>query len=142
MPKGYLFDTIACSRWRRGDSVLRSKVRDLPPDAAFYTSVISVGELALGIHKAPPEYREKLYQRTKQMLSRFKDILEVTDEVANKYGYIVAQVPPGQHIGQNDYWIAAIALTHDLVLISNDPDFDRVPELRKENWLSPSPFSF
>jgi predicted nucleic acid-binding protein len=48
----------------------------------------------------------------------------------------VAQAPPGHHIGQNDYWIAAIALTHHLVLITNDPDFDRVPDLQKENWLA------
>lgn len=41
----------------------------------------------------------------------------------------------GQHVGQNDYWIAALALTYNLVLITNDPDFDRIPGLRKENWL-------
>lgn len=135
MPKGYLFDTVACSRWRRGDAALRSKVEALPSDAALYTSVISVGELTLGIHKAPQEYKEKLWQRTHEMLARFESIFEVTREVADRYGDIVSQVPPGQHIGQNDYWIAAIALTHDLVLITNDPDFDRVPRLQKENWL-------
>lgn len=135
MPKGYLFDTVTCSRWRRGDAALRSKVAALPSDAAIYTSVINVGELTLGIHKAPEELKEQLTQETQEMLAHFKAILEVTREVAEEYGKIVAQVPPGQHIGQNDYWIAAIALTHDLVLITNDPDFDRVPELRKENWL-------
>ncbi len=135
MPEGYLFDTVACSRWRRGDVVLRSKVEALPSDAALYTSVISVGELTFGIHKAPPQHREKLQQRTQEVLSRFRSILEVTREVADRYGGIVSQVSPGQHIGQNDYWIAAIALTHDLVLITNDPDFDRVPGLQKENWL-------
>jgi predicted nucleic acid-binding protein len=47
-----------------------------------------------------------------------------------------SEVSPGVHIGQNDYWIAAIAMTHNLVLITNDPDFDRVAGLEKENWLS------
>lgn len=135
MPNGYLFDTVTCSRWRRGDPTLRTKVEALPTDAAIHTSVISVGELTLGIHRAPEEINEKLAQATRQMLRRFKAILEVTREVAEEYGRIVAQVPPGQHIGQNDYWIAAIALVHDLVVITNDPDFDRIPELRKENWL-------
>jgi predicted nucleic acid-binding protein len=69
------------------------------------------------------------------MLTQFKTILEVTREVADRYGEIVSQVPPGQHIGQNDYWIAAIALRNDFVVVTNDPDFDRVPGLRKENWL-------
>ena len=135
MAKGYLFDTVACSRWRRGDVTLRAKVEALPLEAALYTSVISVGELILGIHKAPQEHKEQLWHRTQELLGRFTAILEVTHGVAEKYGELVAQVPPGQHIGQNDYWIAAIALTHGLVLITNDPDFDRVPGLEKENWL-------
>ena len=130
MPEGYLFDTVACSRWRRGDVVLRRKVEALPPEAALYTSVISVGELTLGIHKAPEEYKERLRQRTQELLTRFTTILAVTREVAERYGDIVSQVPPGQHIGQNDHWIAAIALTHGLVLVTNDPDFDCVPGLR------------
>jgi len=49
MPEGYLFDTVTCSRWRQGDAVLRRKVETLPPDAILYTSVISVGELTLGL---------------------------------------------------------------------------------------------
>lgn len=135
MPEGYLFDTVACSRWRRGDTSLRRWVEALPSDAALYTSVISVGELIFGIHKAPPQHKERLWQRTQEMLSQFKSILEVTREVADRYGEIVSQVPPGQHIGQNDYWIAAIALRNDFVVVTDDPDFDRVPGLRKENWL-------
>jgi predicted nucleic acid-binding protein len=136
MPEGFLFDTVTCSRWRRGDRVLRQKVEALPAEAVLYTSVINVGELTFGICKAPREHQARLRQRTQEMLARFHSILDVTPPVAETYGTIVAQVPPGQHIGQNDYWIAAIAVTHDLVLITNDPDFDRVPGLRKENWLA------
>ncbi len=132
MPNGYLFDTVTCSRWRRGDPTLRTKVEALPADAVIQTSVITVGELTLGIHRAPEELKERLAQATRQMLGRFQAILEVTRDVAEQYGRIVAQVPPGQHIGQNDYWIATIALTHDVVLITNDPDFDRIPGLQKE----------
>src|SRR6266511_2931285 len=135
MPEGFLFDTVTCSRWRRGDRMLRRRIEALPMDAALYTSVISVGELTFGIHKAPYEYQERLWQRTREILARFQSILEVNREVADRYGTIVAQVPPGQHIGQNDYWIAAIALTHNLVLITNDPDFDRIHGLPQENWL-------
>jgi tRNA(fMet)-specific endonuclease VapC len=136
MPEGFLFDTVTCSRWRRGDRVLRERVEALPADAILYTSVISMGELAFGIYRAPQEYRERLRQRTQEMLARFSSILEVTHAVAETCGTIVAQVHPGYHIGQNDYWIAAVALTHNLVLITNDPDFDRVPGLQKENWLA------
>jgi hypothetical protein len=30
MPEGFLFDTVTCSRWRRGDRVLRQRVEALP----------------------------------------------------------------------------------------------------------------
>ena len=104
-----------------------------------------------------------------ELRARFQSIVEVTREVADRYGTLVAQVPPGQHIGQNDSWIAVITLTHNLVLIkypcksflisfsvssqyfqgehrflyqriygrvlTNNPDFDRIQGLPKENWL-------
>lgn len=53
MPEGFLFDTVTCRRWRRGDRILRRRVEALPVDTALYTSVISVGELSFGIHNAP-----------------------------------------------------------------------------------------
>jgi tRNA(fMet)-specific endonuclease VapC len=41
----------------------------------------------------------------------------------------------GRIIGANDLMIAAIALTHDLTLVTNNGgEFYRVPGLRVENW--------
>jgi len=41
----------------------------------------------------------------------------------------------GQVIGGNDLLIAAIALTHDLTLVThNGGEFNRVPGLRVEDW--------
>src|SRR5712691_2766424 len=86
MPEGFLFDTVTCSRWRRGDRILRRRIEALPMDAALYTSVMSVGELSFGIHNAPYEYQERQWQRTREILARFQSILEVTREVADRYG--------------------------------------------------------
>lgn len=37
------------------------------------------------------------------------------------------QVPPSMlHITENDLWIAAVAVTHDLILVARDKDFDSV----------------
>ncbi|MGH8499346.1 MAG: PIN domain-containing protein [Methylococcales bacterium] len=42
----------------------------------------------------------------------------------------------GTPIGANDLWIAAHALTEDLVLVTNNlREFDRVPGLNAENWV-------
>ncbi len=43
----------------------------------------------------------------------------------------------GKIIGGNDLMIAAIALTHDLTVVTNNCDeFSRVPGLRVEDWTS------
>jgi len=131
---GYLLDTVICSRLRRADPAVVSRMASLPEETAIYLSVITVGELLKGIHLAPANRREKLMQQTEELVDKFP-LLDVTLAVAEKYGEIVSKVPPGQHIGQNDYWIASTAMSHDLVLVSSDPDFDRVDGLRKENWL-------
>jgi tRNA(fMet)-specific endonuclease VapC len=45
----------------------------------------------------------------------------------------------GQMIGIHDSWIAASCIAHDLTLVTaNLREFNRVPGLRIENWLSPS----
>ena len=42
---------------------------------------------------------------------------------------------PGQVIGGNDMLIAAIALTHDLTVVThNSGEFNRVPGLQVEDW--------
>ena len=42
-----------------------------------------------------------------------------------------------RRIGREDAWIASIALAHDAtVLTANKSDFQQVPELKVENWLT------
>ena len=40
----------------------------------------------------------------------------------------------GETIGGNDYLIAAIALVHDLTVVTNNSEFRRVDGLRVEDW--------
>jgi predicted nucleic acid-binding protein len=41
----------------------------------------------------------------------------------------------GKPISDLDLMIAAITMKHRGVLVTNDRDFERLPELRCENWL-------
>jgi predicted nucleic acid-binding protein len=138
--RGYLLDTNHLTRLRRKhpdrDGALLKKIAALEDGTALYASIISVGELWLGIDNAPIEHREKLLEETQQMLREdLTGILPIDEGVAKQWGEMMVQIPKGQHTGGNDSWIAATALAHDLILLTADPDFDVVPRLQKENWL-------
>lgn len=91
---------------------------------------------------------------TLQALSRLAEPFAVNKHVANEYATIRAnyakglmpqaldrkvkgkhvetwhqQVPPSDlQITENDLWIAAVAVTHDMTLVSRDKDFTKVKE--------------
>jgi tRNA(fMet)-specific endonuclease VapC len=83
-------------------------------------------------------------------------VLPVDDETATIYGHfkaeILEQLGPKEKskmrrarieelgIGENDLWIAAVALQHGLTILSADSDFGRMKAVRQfplETWLSP-----
>jgi tRNA(fMet)-specific endonuclease VapC len=64
--------------------------------------------------------------------------LSFDDSCAHDYGLIRADLAAqGKVIGANDLMIAAIARTHDLILVThNTGEFSRVVGLRVEDWES------
>jgi predicted nucleic acid-binding protein len=70
-------------------------------------------------------------------MARYDDFLasiEVVDldmEVARSYAALRSTLrASGQLMSDNDLWIAATALRHDLTLISRDKAFDRIADLK------------
>lgn len=52
-------------------------------------------------------------------------------ETAEHYARLFVQLKrAGTPIPHNDLWIAALALQHDLVLITRDKHFEKIPQLR------------
>ena len=96
-------------------------------------STITVSELQYGVAKSA--HREKDQQR----LGEFIAPLEILtcDEIATiTYGDIRFQLEKrGQQIGPLDLLIAAHALSHNLILVTNnDKEFKRIKNLKVENW--------
>lgn len=73
--------------------------------------------------------------RNEGLLQRFlaKDTVDVLFpgiETAEQYGRLFAQLKrAGTPIPNNDLWIAALALEHNLRLITRDHHFERIPQL-------------
>lgn len=80
--------------------------------------------------------RRKLMLAVRAVLQSVVGLLPVTSSVAQRYARIKAELAlRGTPIPVNDIWIAATALEEDLVLVTHDTHFERVPGLTLENWL-------
>lgn len=95
------------------------------PAQQFYVSRVSWAELAEGV-----ERRED----TRQALAGF-GCLEIGEDTAWIASRIARRLKrTGLHIGDNDVWQAAIALEHDLTLVTgNARHFVRVDRLRVQS---------
>lgn len=100
-------------------------------EEVFIPSVV-IGELFYGAHKSA---------RAKENIARIDNfasasiVLGCNTETSRIYGEIkYALSVKGHPIPENDIWIAAIALQHNLILISRDAHFKEVANLKIENW--------
>lgn len=64
-------------------------------------------------------------------------MIGIDDEsVLDKASQIYAELRgTGRLIPDNDILIAAIAMTYNVILVTNDKHFERIDELNVENWL-------
>lgn len=129
----YLLDTNVCVRYLNGRSVaIRERLRATNAADIAVCSVVKA-ELFYGANRSNNPQRTLANQQ--QFLNLFGS-LPFDDEAAMVYGRIRAYLADrGTPIGGNDLQIAAIALVHDLILVThNTEEFSRVPGLRWEDW--------
>ena len=94
--------------------------------------MIVLGEFRYGI--AQSRYRATYERWLTSHLGHF-DVLAVTDETAISYAMVrIGLKSKGTPIPANDAWIAALALQHELPVLSRDRHFDAVAQLRRHAW--------
>ena len=98
--------------------------------------VIAQGELLAGIEAATsPARQAALLVWYKRTVNEVTEVLPVTSAVAEQYARIYSTLrKAGTPISSNDMWIAAIALAHDLIVVTADRDLEFVPGLLVEDW--------
>ena len=146
----YLLDTNHCSRLILRDANLILRLSEIP-DRNVATCAIVAGELINMV--------EQSQQRSQNiiLIQNFLDriyIHPIDSETSKVYGKLKAAVfdkfaPRDknkrrkftvQNIGfdENDLWIAATAIQHNLTIVTTDRDFQRIQEvqdLKLESWL-------
>ncbi|HMV48657.1 MAG TPA: type II toxin-antitoxin system VapC family toxin [Blastocatellia bacterium] len=129
----YLLDTnIWIIYLKAVETVVRQRLEQASPDEIATCSVVWA-ELLHGARKyADPLQREHRIELTLSPLANLPFDLAA----ARRYAYIRDYLErTGQVIGGNDLMIAAIALTHGLILVTRNTDeFRRVPGLQVEDW--------
>jgi tRNA(fMet)-specific endonuclease VapC len=129
----YSLDTNTCIRYINGRSLaIRQKLPTVPAYDIVVCSVVR-GELSYGVAKSqtPEQSAEKQARFLKPYAS-----LPYDDVSAKEYGRIRAYLENlGTPIGPYDMQIAAIAIVHDLVVVThNIREFSRIPWLKIEDW--------
>lgn len=105
------------------------------PASALVLSPIVLGELQTGVEKSAQAERNRA--RLEEVVAGLA-VPPLDAATSSHYARIRAGLErQGTPIGGNDLWIAAHARSRGLVLVThNTREFERVPGLAVEDWLS------
>jgi tRNA(fMet)-specific endonuclease VapC len=101
--------------------------------AGLFISSISVAELQYGVYHSSAVEANRM--ALAEFLAQF-ELLDFDSFAAEHYGILRQQLQgKGQLIGPYDMLIAAQALAHDLILVTNNTrEFKRIKQLKLEDW--------
>ncbi|MBR3108596.1 MAG: type II toxin-antitoxin system VapC family toxin [Clostridia bacterium] len=130
----FMLDTniIAYAKNNRPESVLQRLTQYKPEDMCV--SAITMAELEFGVFNSSRPDQNRLALLL--FLSRIA-VVPFDADAAREYGSIRADLTKkGTPIGANDLLIAAHARSLGLTLVTNNTrEFERVENLRVENWV-------
>jgi tRNA(fMet)-specific endonuclease VapC len=99
---------------------------------AVHVPSIVIGELYYGAARGT-RVRENLERLASYAAG--VDVLPCTRQTAERYGQIKSRLQSsGRPIPDNDIWIAAVAMQHDLILVTRDAHFGSIEDLRTTTW--------
>jgi predicted nucleic acid-binding protein len=100
-----------------------------PPPRSVAVSVVTVGELRLGVLAARTGAIRARRLETLTMVQRLEP-LPVDEQVAHAWATLrLALRDQGKRLPINDSWIAATAIAHRMPVASQDADYDGIPGL-------------
>ena len=126
-----MLDTNAASGLMKGQPTITARFKAEAPDRVCL-SAVTEGEMLFGVAKRPEARR--LHAAVTEFLAAI-DVLPWTSATARRYATLRAGLErQGRPLGALDLLIAAHAVEHNAVLVTNDRAFSAVPGLRVEDW--------
>jgi tRNA(fMet)-specific endonuclease VapC len=119
-------DTNRLTDLFQGDAELADRLGECDE---VWLPLVVMAEIKAGFYGGAQQHRnERLLQSF--LAQPTVGVLLPERETADQYARLFVQLKrAGTPIPDNDLWIAALALQHDLKLITRDHHFDRVPQL-------------
>jgi tRNA(fMet)-specific endonuclease VapC len=132
---GLLLDASILIENERGRLDVEGHVRRHGEGETFL-SVITVSELLHGVHRAPDGATMSRRSAWVEAVAARFALLPVDLAAARAHARLWAHLASeGRIIGPHDLWLAAVALSRGLTLVTaNLREFERVPGLVAEDW--------
>jgi len=98
-------------------------------DFEWGVSAVTLGELRLGVLQAQNPEAASRRLSTYQLAQRFEP-LAVDEAVSEAWALLISRLrAAGQRAPINDSWIAATAITHGVPIVTQDSDYDLMPDV-------------
>jgi predicted nucleic acid-binding protein len=98
-------------------------------DFEWGISAITLGELRLGVLQAQNPEAASRRLSTYQLAQRF-EALAVDGAVSDAWALLVSRLrAAGRKVPINDSWIAATAIAHQVPIVTQDSDYDAMPDV-------------
>lgn len=121
--------TVIVDHLRGKNPSISQKLKEI---AILYVPLTALGELLYGAYNSA--FQAKGLKQVEEFL-RICAVLTSDERTAHIYGQINTELSrKGKPIPQNDVWIAAVALEHNLPLATRDPHFSQVTGLTVLHW--------
>lgn len=130
----HLLDTSICAAHFRRPAGLAH--RFIQYGGGLFVPTVVLGELYAGAYHVPSP--APLLQRITDLLIDVR-VLDFDLACAEQFGKVRGSLlQKGISVPTADLMIAAVALIHNLTLVTNNTaDFQRIPGLRLDDWLTP-----
>lgn len=127
----YNLDSNIFSAYLKGSELIKTKVLQESLCNEISISAIVYYEIKRGLLNK----KEYKYKRFLGLIKSFNIILyeelnifDIASEIAQYFPMI------NNNYRDDDILIAALCISKNMCLVSNDSDFDNVPDLKRENW--------
>jgi tRNA(fMet)-specific endonuclease VapC len=121
-----LLDTSIIIHGFRSNNAISSQLDSI--EAVFIPTIV-IGELYFGAYKSSNSIKH-IQQIDSFLLNSKVTVIQIDASIANAYGKIKSELAKkGKPIPENDIWIAAVAIQHNLPLFSTDNHFKEIDSL-------------